>query len=484
MQVTGDTNIIQILEQAAINWPDNIALVNHHREINYQDLLTETNRIKCSLLKAGIQLGMGIAILGVNSQSYVAAMFAGMACGAVVLPISHQLKRNEFESFVNDTGVHFLFADLMAVPCFFKVEAFTECCYIDQPLGLLRISNANNPVVSCLKTPAYIRYTSGTTGKSKGVVLSHENIFKRVEIAQQAFDLTSKDVVLWILPMAYHFLASILVFIQSGAKIVLCENILANTLINTINQYQVSVLYASPMHYRLLAADTSDKQMRSLRSVISTSSALPEKIALDFKHRFGISVTQAYGIIEAGIPLIDRQDAETEINSVGYPVTGFEVAILDSEYKPVTKGSIGRLAIRGEGMFDAYLNPWQTIEQVLQNGWFFTGDLARRDEHGRYFVCGREKTMINVSGNKVFPEEVESVINRYPDISDSRVFGQQHSIMGEIVCAEVVVKQGKRLIVEDLLTFCRAELMTFKIPQRIQQIERVRYTKTGKICRA
>jgi acyl-coenzyme A synthetase/AMP-(fatty) acid ligase len=225
--------------------------------------------------------------------------------------------------------------------------------------------------------------------------------------------------------------------------------------------------------------------MPTLKVAISTSSAIPPNIAKAFTHRFNVPVTQAYGIIEAGLPLLDSLLGDTDPQSVGYPTDGFSVALLDDDNLPLPmpEGQVGRLAIRGPGLFDAYLKPWRTAEQVMSCGWFLTGDLARCQADGRVIICGREKTMINVSGNKAFPEEIESVLNAHPDIAACRVFGQVHPLLGEVVCAEVVLKQQAELDVEALLQYCRQRLSTYKVPQRVQIVTQIKYTSSGKVKR-
>jgi long-chain acyl-CoA synthetase len=289
--------------------------------------------------------------------------------------------------------------------------------------------------------------------------------------------------VLWILPMAFHFLVSILVYIRVGAKIIVCKDLLAATLIKEANQHRATMLYASPMHFRLLAADKSGELMPTLKTAISTSSAIPFAIAEQFQQRFNVPVTQAYGIIEAGLPLLDNLSGNTDPQTVGYPADGFTVALLDDDDKPMPEGQVGRLAIRGSGLFDAYLKPWQPAEKAMTCGWFLTGDLAQFQPDGRLLICGREKTMINVSGNKAFPEEIEAVLNAHPVIAACRVFGEAHPLLGEVVCAEVALRHRAEWDVEELLKFCRGQLSTYKVPQRVKVVEQITYTASGKVKR-
>lgn len=471
----------QLLKNAAQTWPDHIAVIEGEETISYQQLFEQAELLKTQLLKNGLAQGMGLGVMGRNSSTFIIAMFAGMACGATVLPLSHQLKQAEIDHILIDTELHAVIDDQSGLK---PVEGEGIILkFLHQSLRFIWTKVSLDKPITPLIEAAFIRYTSGTTGSSKGVVLTHKSINERVVIAQKALNLKSDDVVLCVLPMAFHFLVTILVYIRSGATIVICKDLLAQTIIDDANQHKATLLYASPMHFRLLAADVSTKKMASLKAVISTSSGIPENIADAFKQRYNLAVTQAYGIIEAGLPIVDNLSGNAESKTVGYPVVGFLVSILDENNNQVAEGEVGRLAIHGAGLFDAYLKPWQTAEQIMNNGWFMTGDLARYRTDGRIVISGREKTMINVAGNKAFPEEIESVLNHHEDIVDSRVFGQTHALMGEIVCAEVVVKENVILNIEKLLKFCRSQLSTYKVPQRVEQVRQITRTQSGKIKR-
>lgn len=472
----------QLLKEAAQSWQDKAAITDMHGTLSYHELYAKTQALKQALLAAGLSEGQGLGVMGRNGRAFVAAMFAGMDCGAVVLPISHQLKSAEVTRLIHDTGLHAVLDDQSGVQPVNNESVIIP--FAEHFLRLTWVVAAKNSTVTPLDNAAFIRYTSGTTGVSKGVVLTHQSILQRVELTQKALQLTPEDTVLWVLPMAFHFLVTILVYIRSGSRIIVCKDMLAQTIIQTANQYQASLLYASPMHYRLLAADLSTEKMPTLKCAISTSAGLPANIAESFERRFQLKVRQAYGIIELGLPLMDNLSGNSgNSQNVGFPVDGFAVELWDDNNQPVAEGESGRLAIRGVGMFDAYLKPWQLAAQVMHNGWFITGDLAVRQADGRIIISGREKSMINVSGNKAFPEEIEAVLEQYDAIESAHVFSVSHALMGEIVAAEVVMAENISLDVEAVLKFCRTQLSTYKIPQRLKQVKYIEQTQSGKLRR-
>jgi len=193
-------------------------------------------------------------------------------------------------------------------------------------------------------------------------------------------------------------------------------------------------------------------------------------------------VSQAYGIIEIGLPIVNHRSANQHPEAVGHALPAYKVAVLNDENEELPSGQLGQLAIAGPGMFDGYLYPPTLRQENLNGQWFMTGDLATKSEDGLITIKGREKSMINVSGNKVFPEEVEHVLNVHPGVKVSRVFGGKHPLLGEVVEAEIV-STGKSVDPEELIAHCREKLSTYKVPQRIRFVDELEMTATGKLKR-
>jgi len=269
-------------------------------------------------------------------------------------------------------------------------------------------------------------------------------------------------------------------YLSCGCTIVVCRDHLAETVLADANRHGATFLYAAPMHYQMLAADTSGLGFPELKRAISTSFGLPEEAADAFRVRFGLPVRQAYGIIEVGLPLIDLDGAAGDAETIGRPLADYDVALLDEERHPVDEGEVGELAVRGPGMFAAYLSPPQPRGDVLHDGWFLTGDLARPRDDGRILIVGRCKSMINVGGQKVFPEAIEAVINAHPSVAQSRVSARPHARLGEVVHADVV---ASGVTAEDVMAHCRARLAALEVPQSVRFVPRIEETSSGKVRR-
>jgi len=331
---------------------------------------------------------------------------------------------------------------------------------------------------------ALVRFTSGTTGASKGVILSHQTIDERTAAANLVLKLNETDKVMWVLSMAYHFVVSIILYIRYGCSIIINRDFMASAVLEEINRYHATFLYASPMHIRMLSGDKSRQQIPSVKKIISTSTGITKAQCEAFYNRFEKPVSQAYGIIELGLPVINIKKSIEFPDAIGYAVPGYDVEILNDEGEILEPDIPGHLAIRGPGMFDAYLEPPVMRKDVLNHSYFMTGDRARKSADGLIIVEGRYKSMINVAGNKVFPEEVEAVLNQHLSVQLSRVSGFMHKLLGECVMAEVLLTPGiQEPEAEELVKYCRNKLSSYKVPQKIMFVKSLPMTGSGKVKR-
>lgn len=474
-------NVFDILTNASLKWPDKVAIYDSYGQLTFHELYVQSQQLAHLLKQNGLGKGMGLGVQAANSRQFIIGLFAGVGCGATVMPLSHQLKQHEIDEIIKESGLHFIMDNVLS----HKNEKGTilnpesNYPFTLNPTGV----SVKKPIAPHVANPAFIRFTSGTTGKSKGVVVSHEAIYERVVAANNALELAQDDVVIWVLPIAYHFMASIVLYVYHGAAIALADNFMAPTVLGCIQKYNGTLLYASPMHLRMLASDKSGVMIPTLNKVISTSTAISKEICKDFYERYNKPVRQAYGIIEIGLPLINNDAPIKYPHSIGRAVEGFKVAILDDDGNELPANHEGLLGIVGPGMFDAYLNPPVMREDALKAGYFVTADLAVKDDEGFVFVKGRHSAVINVSGNKVFPEEVEILINKLPEVQTSRIYGAPHPIMGQIVQVDVIPNPGFEIDEEALISYCRKNLSTFKIPQKVKVVNTITMTGSGKIRR-
>ena len=464
----GHMNLNELLDQTAVRVPQQPALVEENAVVSYGELARQVNELAERLSALRMDPGRRVGLAFPNSGTYVALTFALWRLQVVVVPVPTECPEEEILEISEAMQLVGILTPQARCEC----ECIAPGCYFT---SLNPLAAPDNHGLNL----AFIRFTSGTTSARKGVALSHETIRDRVRSASKAFGITGEDTVIWCLPMAHHFLITIVLYIEAGATLVLARHVTAKPFLDAVNRWQGTVLYAAPFHYAMWARDGSPVQIPSVRLAVSTTCALLESVAQDFFKRFGRPLVQGLGVIELGLVALNTAAPREKWSSVGRVAGDFELRI---DTPDVT--GCGELAVRGPGICDAYVAPWVAQEQMLRDGWFFTGDLGRLDPEGFLYLLSRKTAVINLAGRKVFPEEIEAVLNRHAAVSESRVYGRLHPHLGETVEAEIVLSSPEAKL-DALPAFCREHLAAYKIPTRFTSVAALPRTPgTGKILRA
>ncbi|HWN95277.1 MAG TPA: AMP-binding protein [Methylomirabilota bacterium] len=460
-------NLTELLDRAASSWPEKPALIEGENVVSYAALAEQAAAFASQLENLRLPHGCRIGLFYPNSVNYVALTYALWKINAIVVPIPMEFTEEEVSSLVTTIGLEGI---LSQTPRDKSIPLVADCFFT-------RLRPASPPDNHGLNI-AFIRFTSGTTNARKGVVLCHETIRDRVLAANQGFGIGPDDTVVWCLPMAHHFLITIVLYLNVGATIVLARHVLAKPFLEAVNRWKGTVLYAAPFHFSMLARDKSEANIASVRLAVSTTCALPQDVADDFARRFGLPLMQAFGVIELGLVCLNNDDPQGRWNSVGRPRGSHRVRIADPD-----ENGCGEVAISGPGFFDAYAAPWMSRDEVLRDGWFYTGDIGRLDEDGFLFLLSRKTAVINLAGRKVFPEEIETVLNRHPAVKESRVYGRRHPHLGEVVEAELVLAQPETGL-DSVRQYCREQLASYKVPMQFNLVTALPRTPvTGKIVR-
>ena len=416
-----------------------------------------------------------------DSIDYIIASLAILSLSAAVVPVSPEQTPDEIETVIDRIDVDFILAEPRLRPGGHGEQLPSQGLF-NKELIIVKRTTRERPKAEYFRTnAAFIRFSSGTTGTSKGVVLSHEAIIQRTDAADPGLQVTPRDTVLWVLSMSYHFVVTILLFLRRGATIVLCGHRFPESLVEGITRHQGTFIYASPFHYSLLSRSemVSADQLKQVRLAVSTAMKLPEAIADDFASKFGFELTEAYGIIEVGLPFVRLSGGRDKRGSVGKHLPDYEIGIDNKD-----KDGVGEIRIRGKGMLDAYYSPWQGREDILVDGWFKTGDLGKIDKDGFLFIVGREKDVINFVGMKVFAQEVEAVLNRHPAVRESLVYGAPHPVYGQLPMARIVLREdSEKPGLNELRKFCYQQLAQYKVPKDFEFVDHLPKTASGKIKR-
>ncbi|MGD0463159.1 MAG: class I adenylate-forming enzyme family protein [Tepidisphaeraceae bacterium] len=472
-------NIVQTIRAETSAARDKTAIIEDGRALTYAQLLDSVARLGASLAARGIGPGQRIAFRCADGIDYVTGALALLECGAAVVPVADSLTDAELRETIDRIEVHGVLTHASLPTA--TGEETTE--RIDGPFRWRALGGRYELDQRCRQMgAAFIRFSSGTTGASKGVVLSHRAIIERTDAANRGLEITRRDVILWVLGMSHHFVVSILLFLRKAATVVVANRDFPFSIFDAATRFEPTFIYASPVHYHLLnLADSVPKTaLRRVRLAISTAMKMPPEISRAFTGKFGFTPAEAYGIIEIGLPFINREIASGGEGTVGRILPDYQLQIRNPD-----GDGIGEVLVGGKGMFDAYYSPWRTREQCLEGGKFPTGDLGKLDPQGRLILLGRCKTVIVCAGMNVFPEEVEEVINSVPGVTECLVFGQDHPQFGQVPVADVVPAPGADAadIIEAVRRYSCRRLSAFKVPAEFRIVRNLPKTSSGKLAR-
>jgi long-chain acyl-CoA synthetase len=470
-------NVFEAIRHGAERHPTREALVSASapaRRVSYGELVSRADAIAARLRGAGVARGDRVGLLAAQGPGFVEAALGILGCGACLVPIPDDHAPSALEALAARARLHFLVSEREGLEPRRRPAPEPVDGEGDERFRAL--------------DPAYLRFTSGTTARRKGVILGHASIQARLDAANAGLGVGGDERVLWLLPMAHHFVVSILLYLREGATVLLPESSLARGVLELAGRERATFLYASPYHLKLLAKDASALRLDGLRLAISTAEGLRAEVAQRFRERFGLAPVQALGIIEVGLPVLNLASAERKPEALGRPLPAYDVWLRGEDGKPVTARGpeyTGELCIRGPGLLDAYLDPWTPAAAVLEPDGFRTGDEAWRDADGDLFLAGRRANRINMAGMKFFCEEVEAVLDAHPAVRESRVFAREHPHLGEIPVAEIALADPAHEPARaELVAFCRERLAGYKIPREFRVVEEISRTATGKVARA
>ncbi|MDJ0786929.1 MAG: class I adenylate-forming enzyme family protein [Myxococcota bacterium] len=472
-------NVVDAIREIARRAPDHPAIRTARRgapteTLGYAELVERMEAHAARLREAGVGAGERCGLVARQGPAFVEHALGILAAGGCLVPIPDDHRDAVLDAFLGRAGIERLVRES---------EGFAvETPDVKGPLG-----DAEERAFRALG-PAYLRFTSGTTSTRKGVVLGHASIEARLRAANEALGIGEDDAILWLLPMAHHFVVSILLYLRRGATLLLPASSLAPDILSLAGEGHATVLYASPYHYNLLARDASERTLPDVRLAISTAEGLRAEIAEAFRSRFGIPLTQALGIIEVGLPVWNDRDPAGKPTALGRPLPAYEVWLRGEDGQPLAgpgdATQTGEVCIRGPGLLDAYLDPWLPAAEILEPDGFRTGDQGYFDADGDLHLVGRRANRINMAGMKFFCEEVEAVLEQHPAIERSRVHARTHPHLGEIPVVDVVVAEGAAAPGrKDLAAFCKGRLPAYKIPREVRVVASLDETVTGKLRR-
>ena len=492
MSTSTAANLATNLTDAARACPDHAALRLTPRTVTYAELDTASAQLAAQLRLWGIGPGDRVGVMLPNVPEFAIAYYAILRVGGVVVPMNVLLKRREVAFYLSDSVAKLLIASEA-----FAGEASagaTQACagFLSVPdSGLhahLRNIQPDRAVTDRRgEDTAVILYTSGTTGTPKGAELTHANLARNVEVVVALFDLDAGDVVLGALPLFHSFgqTCGLNASIAARATLALVPRFDPARVLRVIQDDGVTVFEGVPTMYSALLnhPERNTTDCSSLRLCVSGGAALPVEILRGFEAAFGCVILEGYGLSETSpVACFNHPGRERVPGSIGTPIEGVEIQIVDETRCRVADGEVGEIAIRGHNVMKGYWRrPDETSAALDADGWFYTGDMARVDEQGRYFIVDRKKDLIIRGGYNVYPREVEEVLYEHPAVREAAVVGIPHAQLGEEVGAAVVL--GAAVEVDELREFVRDQVAAYKYPRHIWIVEELPKGATGKILK-
>jgi long-chain acyl-CoA synthetase len=336
---------------------------------------------------------------------------------------------------------------------------------------------------------AVILYTSGTTGKPKGAQLTHSNLAINADLTRQLLATGPEDVILGALPLFHAFgqTCGLNTAVCSGASLALVQRFDPGEVLRSIERDKVSVFEGVPTMYAALLhhPDRERFDVQTLRLCVSGGAALAVELLRGFERAFGCVILEGYGLSETSpVACFNHRDQERMPGSIGTPIKGVQMKLVDNDRREVGPGEVGEVAIRGHNVMKGYWNRPDATEQAIdEDGWFYSGDLAKIDADGRYFIVDRKKEMIIRGGYNVYPREVEEILYEHPAVREAAVIGIPHPELGEEVGAAVALKPGATTTESDVREFVKANIAAYKYPRHVWFVDELPKGPTGKILK-
>ncbi|KGR90781.1 long-chain fatty acid--CoA ligase [Ureibacillus massiliensis 4400831 = CIP 108448 = CCUG 49529] len=505
-------NLAEQVKQIVMSTPHKKAYHYQGKDTSYIEFDQLVGTLAFSLQKVGIKKGDHIAFLLGNTPDFLISLYACMRIGATAVPINPIFTLDEISYIFNNGDIKSVIAHDTLLPMldegklnYPKVETFIVCESSNDPLiNLDSISKEMKNRLhffsdflsesSLIETfdiqdedTAIILYTSGTTGKPKGAELTHVNLFANARDVAHFMKFTAEDRVIATLPIFHVFALTVVINapLFVGATILIALRFSPSEIFTLAKSQEATVFAGVPTMYNFLYQypKGNAQDFSTLRMAISGGAPLPHQVLHNFEEKFNVRISEGYGLSEASpVTCFNALDAERKVGSIGKSITNVENKVVDEQGCELPPNVVGELIVRGPNVMKGYYKMPEETAKTLRDGWLYTGDLAKKDDEGYFYIVDRKKDMINVGGFKVYPREVEEVLYQFPEVLEAAVIGKEDEDFGEVVYAFVVLKDNG-ILQEELIEYCSRHLAKYKIPKVIKILEALPKSSTGKILR-
>jgi len=496
--------LARVLHEAGARHGGRVALRMRGREVRYAELLDGARAMAGGLRAAGVMPGERVILMLPNSPEFVLAYFAIQVAGAIVVPAFPLVKPDELAYLLGDAEPR---AILSASLCYESIRegrsrarAAVPAFIADAEAGALAEGDASwtglmaggpasaPPPPEDPEAVAACLYTSGTTGRPKGALLTHRNLLANVAAFRTVCPVTERDVFLTVLPLFHAFGATVMMLypLSAGATVVLEPRFVPDALLKVMAEARVTLFSGVPAMFAVWA-DMPPPQgldLSAWRLAISGAAPLPPAVLERFEAKYPVKIFEGYGPTEcAPVLSVNPPGGLRKVGTVGPSLPGVRLRVVDPEGRDLSPGTVGEVAASGPNVMRGYWRRPEDTRAVLRDGWYHTGDLGSLDEDGYLTIVDRKKDLIIVGGLNVYPSEVEMVIGSHPAVADVAVLGLPDETRGEVPHALVVLREGATAAPRDLLHYCRERLANYKVPRGLEVVPALPKTPTGKVAK-
>ncbi len=486
-------NLAQHLLDTAAEHGDRPALRMDDAVLTHDGFREAAAGVAAGLRARGVQPGDRVGMVLPNVLSFPVVFYGALMAGAAVVPMNPLLKAREVEYYLRDSGARLVVAlDSIADAATEAAAAVGIDAVTVGPVdtgAALGGSGSRDLEPRDDQDAAVILYTSGTTGPPKGAELTHANLRSNCRTGGlELVELTPDDVVMGCLPLFHVFglTCGLNASVLAGSCLTLIPRFDGSKALSVIERDRVTVFEGVPTMFAAMlhSPDRDRHDVSSLRLCVSGGSAMPVEVMRAFEATFGCVILEGYGLSETSpVASFNQLHAVRKPGTIGTPIRGVEMRLVDDEGRDVRAGEVGEIAIRGENVMKGYWGKPEETAKAIPDGWFRTGDLARQDEDGYFAIVDRKKEMIIRGGYNVYPREIEEALYEHPAVAEAACVGVPHPDLGEEVAAAVALKPGTQADPAELQAWVKERVAAYKYPRRIWLVDALPKGPTGKILR-
>jgi len=486
-------NLAQTLLDSAERDPAHVAVKLDHAELSYEMLAGSSAHIAGLLAEHGFQRGDRVGIMLPNVPQFPVVYYGVLRAGGMVVPMNVLLKKREVTFYLQDSGAQLLFAwHGFAEDAQAGAEAAGAECILVEPEPFQDMVGAATPDTNVVEAAdddtAVILYTSGTTGTPKGAELTHANLIRNAEASRGLFGLGTDAVVLGALPLFHSFgqTCGMNATLGGGGTLSLIPRFDPGKALEIIARDKVNVFQGVPTMYGAMLHHPGheDADTSSLTVCASGGSAMPVELMRGFEEAFGCKVLEGYGLSESSpVASFNHPDRERKPGSIGTPIEGVEMKVVDDDGADVAQGEVGEIVIRGHNVMKGYWEREDATAETVRDGWLHTGDMGQIDEDGYFFIVDRKKDLIIRGGYNVYPREIEEILYEHPAVREAAVIGVPHDEYGEEIGAAVALKDGESVSESELRDFVKEQVAAYKYPRQLWFVDDLPKGPTGKILK-